>query len=353
MTWYVRLWKFITLAHGSGGKETEELVKNLIVQSVPPELWKVEGGTGLDILDDAALIPAGEDRYIAVTVDTYTVKPIFFPGGDLGRLAASGTINDLLMVGARPLAVLDGIVVVEGFPIKDFKKVMKSFIRTLAEEGVALVGGDFKVMPKGQLDGMIIASMGIGIVEGKPIIDNEIHPGDKIIVSGYLGDHGAAILAAQQPIGVDLGVESDVKPLTKLMLPLLERYRGSIHGAGDPTRGGLAMLLNNWAEKTKTVIVVDESKTPVRPQVREYAEMLGVDPFSLASEGAAVLAVEPSKAEEIVEYMHSLGFKEAVIIGEVYEPKDPRHAGRVLLKSVTGGVRILEPPSGELVPRIC
>ncbi|KSW11634.1 hydrogenase expression/formation protein HypE [Pyrodictium occultum] len=353
MTWYIRLWKYITLAHGAGGKETEELVRNLIVQSVPPELWKVKGGTGLDILDDAALIPVGENRYIAVTVDTYTVKPLFFPGGDLGRLAASGTINDLLMVGARPLAVLDGVVVEEGFPVEDFKKIMDSFINTLKEEGVALIGGDFKVMPKGQLDGVVIASMGIGLVEGRPIVDTEVRPGDKIIVSGYLGDHGAAILAAQQAIGAEMKVESDVKPLTRLMLPLLEKHRESIHGAGDPTRGGLSMLLNDWAEKTKTVIVFEEEKVPVRPQVREYAEMLGVDPFSLASEGVAVLAVEPSKAQEILEYIHSLGFRDAAIVGQVYEPKDPRHAGRVLLKSMAGGVRILEPPSGEIVPRIC
>ena len=353
MTWYVRLWKFITLAHGSGGKETEELVKNLIRAIVPPDYWKVKGGTGLDVLDDAALIPMGDDRFIAVTIDTYTVKPIFFPGGDLGKLAASGTINDLLMVGARPLAAVDGVVVEEGFPTEQFKKIMESYIGTLTSEGVALIGGDFKVMPKGQIDGIVIASAGIGIVEGKPIIDRDIRPGDKIIVTGYVGDHGAAILAAQQTVGVKFDVESDVKPLTKLMLPLLERYRDKIHGAGDPTRGGVAMLLNDWAEKTGTVIVVEEEKVPIRPQVREYAEMLGVDPLSLANEGTAVLAVDGEAAEEILEYIRKLGFEQAQIIGAVYEAKDPRHAGRVLLKSVTGGVRILEPPSGEIVPRIC
>ena len=353
MTWYIRLWKYITLAHGAGGRETEELVENLIVQKVPPELRRVgEDGAGLDVLDDAALIPLGDGRYMAVTVDSYTVKPIFFPGGDLGKLAASGTINDLLMVGARPVAALDAMVVEEGFPVEDFNKIVDSYLAVLRENKVALIGGDFKTMPKGQLDGMVISSMGIGIAE-KPIIDKNIRPGDKIVVSGYLGDHGAAILAAQQAVGVDLGVKSDVKPLTDLMLPLLERYADSIHGAGDPTRGGLAMLANDWARKTGTVIVLYEERIPVRPQVKEYAEMLGVDPLSLASEGAAVLAVEPDKAEEIVEYMRSLGYENASVIGEVYEPKDPRHAGRVLLRSRTGGVRILEPPSGEIVPRIC
>lgn len=353
MTWYVRLWRLITLAHGAGGKETGDLVKNLIVNSVPVEYWRVGDGTGLDVLDDAALIPVGNNKYIAVTIDSYTVKPLFFPGGDIGKLAASGTINDLLMVGARPIAAVDAIVVEEGFPTEQLKKIIDSYVATLASNNVALIGGDFKVMPKGQVDGIVIASAGIGIVEGEPIDDRRIKPGDKIIVTGYVGDHGAAILSAQQSIGAGLTVESDVKPLTSLMLPLLEKYRGYIHAAGDPTRGGVAMLVNDWAEKTRTVIVLNESDIPIRPQVREYAEMLGVDPLSLANEGAAVLAVDGEKAEEVLSYIHSLGYRDAAIIGQVYEPKNPHHAGRVLLKSVTGGVRLLEPPSGEIVPRIC
>ncbi|BEP18448.1 hydrogenase expression/formation protein HypE [Pyrofollis japonicus] len=353
MTWYVRLWKLITLAHGSGGKETEDLIKNLIVNAVPPEYWRVDNGAGLDALDDAALIPLDGGKYIALTIDSYTVKPIFFPGGDIGVLAASGTINDLLMVGAKPVAALDAVIVEEGFETEKLKKIIDSYVSTLVSNSVALIGGDFKVMPKGQVDGVVIASAGIGIVEGKPIDDREIKPGDKLIVTGYVGDHGAAILAAQQTIGVEFDVKSDVKPLTSLMLPLLEKYRNYIHGAGDPTRGGIAMLANDWAEKTRTVIVIEEEKVPIRPQVKEYAEMLGVDPLSLANEGAAVLAVDGSKAEEILDFIHGLGYKEAAIIGQVYEPKDPHHAGRVLLKSVTGGVRILEPPSGEIVPRIC
>ncbi len=352
MTWYVRLWKFITLAHGAGGRETEELVENLIAAKVPPELRHVEGGTGLDAMDDSALIPLPDGRYLAVTVDSYTVKPLFFPGGDLGKLAASGTINDLLMAGARPVAALDAVIVEEGFPIEDFNKIIGSYIGVLEENKVALIGGDFKTMPKGQLDGMIISSTGIGIAE-HPIVDRNIRPGDAIIVSGPLGDHGAAILAAQQAVGVDLGVESDVKPLTDLMLPLIEKHHDAIHGAGDPTRGGLAMLANDWARKTGTVIVLEEEKIPIRPQVKEYAEMLGVDPLSLASEGVAVLAVDPERAEEVLKEMHRLGYREASIVGKVYEARDPSHAGRVLLKSVTGGVRILEPPSGEIVPRIC
>ncbi len=349
----MRLWKYVTLAHGAGGKETSDIIRSLIRGRVPREYWSVEGGTGLDELDDSALIPLGGDRYMAVTIDTYTVKPLRFPGGDLGRLAASGTINDLLMAGARPLAALDGVVVEEGFPMDDLAGILESYISTLTGEGVALIGGDFKVMPKGQLDGVVIASAGIGLVEGKPIRDSEIRPGDKVIVTGYLGDHGAAILAAQRTLGVEFDVKSDVKPLTGLMLPLLERYRHAIHGAGDPTRGGLAMTLNEWAEKTGTVILLEEYRVPVREQVREYAEMLGVDPLSLASEGVAVLAVDGGLAEEVLSFIKSLGYEEAAIVATVHEAKDPRYAGRVVAESVTGGYRIVEPPSGEIVPRIC
>ncbi len=353
MTWFVRLWKRITLAHGAGGKETEDLVKALIVDAVPPELRRTEGGYGLDVLDDSALIRIGDERYVAVTVDSYTVKPIFFPGGDIGKLAASGTINDLLMVGARPLAAMDAIVVEEGFPVDDLRRIVESYVSTLSGEGVALIGGDFKVMPKGQVDGIVIISLGIGLVEGRPLLDTNVKPGDAIIVTGTVGDHGAAIMAAQQGLTAKINVVSDVKPLTKLMIPLLERYREAVHAAGDPTRGGISMLLNDWAMKTGTVIVVEEEKIPIRPQVREYAEMLGVDPLSLANEGTAVLAVEDDAADDVLEYVRSLGFEDASIIGRVYRAKEPQHAGRVLLKSVTGGVRILEPPSGEIVPRIC
>jgi len=351
LAWYIRLWKYITLAHGAGGRETQELVERLIVTKVPGALQKVEGGYGIDVLDDSALIPVGEG-FIAVTVDSYTVKPLFFPGGNLGKLAASGTINDLLMVGARPIAALDSIIVEEGFPLDKFNEIMDSYISILRENAVALIGGDFKTMPKGQIDGMVISSIGIGVTK-KPIVDTSIRAGDKIIVSGPIGDHGAAILAAQQSIGAGLSVKSDVKPLSDLMLPLLEEYGDHIHGAGDPTRGGLAMLVNEWARKTSSVIVIREEAVPIRPQVREYAEMLGIDPFSLASEGVAVLAVDHSVAEQVVERMRELGYRDASIVGEVYKPKDPRHSGKVLLKSLTGGVRIMEPPSGELVPRIC
>ena len=343
--------RVIRLAHGAGGVETSQIL-DLLFFSRGDILKKVEGGVGLDFPDDAAAIPIGDGRYLVVTVDSYTVNPPFFPGGDIGVLAASGSINDVLMMGGRPIAVLDAVVVEEGFPMDDLKKIMDSMMRVLREEGVALIGGDFKVMPKGQLDKIVITTVGIGVAE-RLILDKP-RPGDKIIVSGYLGDHGAVILAKQMGLdegGSSGGLVSDVRPLTRLMLPLVEKYGSYIHAARDPTRGGLAMVLNDWAKAAGAVIVVEEEAIPIRPQVASYANMLGVDPLALASEGAAVLAVDPSAAEEVLEQMKRLGFEHAAVIGEVKASE--RYRGYVLLKTVVGGLRILEAPRGDLVPRIC
>jgi hydrogenase expression/formation protein HypE len=344
--------KVIRIAHGSGGVETSQLLEALIFSRLEERLKKVEGGVGIDFPDDAAAIPIGDGRYLVVTVDSYTVNPPFFPGGDIGVLAASGSINDVLMMGGRPIAMLDAIVVEEGFSMEDLRKIIDSMMRVLREEGVALIGGDFKVMPKGQLDKIVITTVGIGIAE-RLIVDKP-KPGDKIVVSGFLGDHGAVILARQMGIveeGSGGTLVSDVKPLTKLMIPLLEKYGEYIHAARDPTRGGLAMVLNDWAKASGTVIVVDEVAVPLRPQVVSYANMLGIDPLALASEGVAVLAVGPTVAEEVVEYMKKLGFENATVIGEVRSAE--RYKGYVLLKTVVGGLRILEAPRGDLVPRIC
>jgi hydrogenase expression/formation protein HypE len=347
--------KYIRLAHGSGGVETSAILEKLIFSRVEESLKRVGNGVGIDFPDDAAAIPLPSGDYLIVTIDAYTVNPPFFPGGDIGVLAASGSINDVLMMGGKPLAMLDSVVVEEGFPMDDLSKILDSFIGVLRGEGVALIGGDFKVMPKGQLDRVIITTVGIGLAR-KPIIDVP-RVGDKIIVSDYVGDHGAVILAYQ--LGGDVSMElleksrlrSDVKPLTRLMLPLVERYGDYIHAARDPTRGGLSMVLNDWAKVSSTVIVVDESSIPLRPEVASFAGMLGIDPLYLASEGVAVLSVDPSLADEVITYMHSLGFSNAKVIGEVR--KSEKYSGYVIMRTVSGGFRILEPPRGDLVPRIC
>ena len=340
----------ITLAHGSGGVETEEIVNSLIVTKVPAKLKKVLDGIGLDELDDGATISL-DGTYVVTTTDSYTVNPPFFPGGDIGSLAASGTINDLLMMGAKPLALMDAIIVAEGFDISDLEKIVSSFISIIRENKVALIGGDFKTIPREDFNGIIISTMGIGISK-RPIVDSSLKPGDKIIITGYIGDHGATILALQQ--GIELSktsLKSDVKALTDLMIPLIEKYGEYIHAARDPTRGGLAMVLNNWAKSSKSLIVVEEESIPIRDEVIAYSEMLGIDPLSLASEGVAVIGIEGSVAEEALSFIRKLGFKEANIIGEVKSGE--RYSNIVLYKTAIGGTRILEPPRGEIVPRIC
>lgn len=344
--------KRILLSHGGGGKETQEIIEHLIRGLVPEEYWRVGDGTGLDLLDDASYIPVGGKQRVAVTIDSYTVDPIIFPGGDIGVLAASGTINDLLVGGARPIAALDAVIVEEGLEAETLAYVVNSLIKTLVENNVALIGGDFKVVPKGNIDKIIITMTGIGIVI-KELRDDAVKPGDKIIVSGPVGSHGAAILSARGTYGLKLNIRSDVRPLTSLMLPLLEKYGDNLHAAGDPTRGGLAMLLNEWARKNGLVIYIDEAEIPVEEEVKAYADIIGVDPLSLASEGVAVLAVRPEKAEEILSFIHELGYKDARIVGEARKPKSDRHRGIVIAKTPVGGFRIVEVPSGEIVPRIC
>ena len=334
----------IRLSHGSGGIETLQLIMD-ITRDVT--LRKVKGGTGLDELDDSALIPLGEEKFLAITVDSYTVNPIFFPGGDIGKLAASGTINDLVVMGAKPLAVLDAIVVEEGFSKRDLYRVLSSFKEVLKKEGVALIGGDFKVMPKGSLDKIVISTVGVGVVDKDDVVlDSGLKEGDKVIVSGTIGDHGAVILALQ--LGIDVSnLKSDCEPLTKVMERVISI--GGVHAAKDPTRGGLSMALHEMADKSKVTIVIDEAKIPIKEEVRACCEMLGVDPLSLACEGRVVLGVDKEVADKVVDSLHDLGYEDATIIGEV-KSVEP---GLVLAKSLVGGLKILEPPLGEVVPRIC
>ncbi len=345
----------IRLSHGSGGIEMKEILEKLIFSRVDATLKKVSGGIGIDWLDDGALIPLHDGRYLVISVDSYTVTPLFFPGGNIGTLAASGTINDVLMMGGRPIALLDSIVVEEGFPVKDLQIIIDSFIDVIRSEGVALIGGDFKVMPKGQVDKIIITTTGIGIAN-KPIIDRP-RVGDKIIVSEYVGDHGATIMMLQLHLEkyvdeLSKGVlKSDVKPLSKLMIPIIEKYGDYIHAARDPTRGGLAGVLNEWATSSNIVIVIDEESIPIKEPVARYCEMVGIDPLYLASEGVAVLSVDPQVADEVVNYMKSLGYTNARIIGEVRVSE--KYRNYVIVKTAIEGFRILEPPHGEIVPRIC
>ncbi len=341
----------VTIAHGAGGKETWKIITELIVRRVPEQLRRTEGGIGIDKLDDGAVIRI-DDKYIVVTIDSYTVKPLKFPGGNLGVLAASGTINDLLMMGAKPVAVEDAIIVEEGVSMELVSEIVNSFIEVLTDEGLAIIGGDFKVMPKGTLDIMVITSTGIGIAE-RPIVDTELRVGDSIVVTGPIAEHGATIIAAQLGmLDTVRGLSSDVKPLTKVMLPLLEKFGNYIHAARDPTRGGIASTLNEWASVIGKTIILKREEVPIRESVRSFLDMLGIDPLQVASEGIAVLGVDPEVTDELVKYLRSLGQVHARVIGKVVEPPSDVAKGKVLAETEVGGLVFVDTAS-VIVPRIC
>lgn len=342
--------KIITTLHGAGGIESWDIIEKLIRGRVPRNLWSTPGGGGLDILDDGSYIRIGES-YMVFASDTYTVKPLFFPGGNIGELVASGVLNDLVMMGARPVAFMDNIVVEEGFAIRELEDIVDSMVKMLVENNVALIGGDFKVMPRGSVDGVVISGFAIGVSNKPPVVDS-IKPGDKIIVTNYIAEHGSTILAAQLDMLNDApGLKSDARPLVKTVLPVIEEYRDYINAARDPTRGGLAAILNEWSRSSGLTIIIDKGKIPVRREVAEFLEMLGVDPLTLASEGVAVLSVRSGAADKVVEALRRNG-ENPYIIGEVVEPKSRELRGRVVALTEVGGLTII-PPQAYNLPRIC
>jgi len=332
----------ILLAHGGGGREMHELLRELfsIVRKT-----KVGNEIGLDESDDGASLTI--NGRIVISTDSYTVSPIFFPGGNIGKLAAAGSINDVAVMGAEPIAALDGLIVEEGLLLSELKEIIKSLVTTFEAENVALIAGDFKVMPRGKIDKIVINTTVIGTVKDYIITDSGAKPGDKVIVSGTIGEHGATILALQMGIDAEKeNLKSDCEPITRIMRIAKEITK--IHAAKDPTRGGLAMTLNEIAEKSGVRIDVDEEYIPIRENVRALCEMLGVDPLWLACEGRVVLVVSGDVAEDVVDSLRSAGYKDASIIGEVRKGKP-----YVVLKTLSGGLRLLEKPTGEIVPRIC
>lgn len=341
----------ITLSHGGGGRDSWELINDLIISKVPSRLRKVLDGVGLDELDDGVAIKLN-DLYVVMSIDSYTVKPLIFPGGDLGTLAAAGTINDLIMMGARPIGIVDAVVVEEGTQIELVNTIINSMINTLISEGVALLGGDFKVMPKGSLDGIIITTAGLGIAR-RLIVDTEIRVGDKVVVTGPIAEHGAVIIASQLDLLDNVKeLRSDVKSLAKYLIPVIDKYGVYIHAARDPTRGGLASTLNEWVVGRDLTIVIDRSKIPIKDSVKGFLDMLGIDPLNVASEGVAVLAVDPLVANNVVEELHKLGLKDASIIGEVIKPPSKLASGRVLIRTEIGGLSFVDAHASP-VPRIC
>jgi hydrogenase expression/formation protein HypE len=350
----------ITLAHGSGGRAMHELIEGLFLEYLRnPFLEKLEDQAVFDVAATPAVGLNGNGQAkarIAFTTDSYVVDPIFFPGGDIGKLAIHGTVNDLAMSGARPLYLSAGFILEEGFPIVDLKRILASMRDAAAEAGVAVVTGDTKVVQKGSADQLFINTAGVGVIEtGVSLSATRAQPGDKVILSGTLGDHGTTIMIARGDLELETNIESDSAPLHTLVQEMVEEAAsaGALDGLRclrDPTRGGAATTLNELALSSEVCIDLDEALIPVREEVKGACEILGLDPLYVANEGKLIAIVAPEIADRIVARMklnrQGLG---ACVIGEVKtEPQ-----GIVALRTGFGGTRIVDMLVGEQLPRIC
>jgi len=330
----------ILLAHGSGGRLSHDLVEKGFLPAFDNPL--------LSKLDDSAVFEA--KGRLAFTTDSYIVTPIFFPGGDIGKLAVCGTVNDLAMSGATPLYLSVSFIIEEGFPLSDLKRVVTSIQQAAEEAEVKVITGDTKVVNKGSVDRLFVNTAGVGIVpEGVNISGSNAVPGDKVILSGPIGDHGIAVISEREGLKFATPVKSDCAPLNKLVREMLE-VSSEIHCLRDPTRGGLATTLNEFATQSKVGILIHEDMVPVRDGVRAACEMLGFDPFHVANEGRLVAAVASNHTERVLERMRRNKYGvEAAIIGEVRE----EHPGRIVMRTHLGASRIVDMLVGELLPRIC
>lgn len=331
----------ILLSHGGGGRMSRDLISKLIL--------KYFTNPQLQSMPDAAAISAPRGP-LAFTTDSYVVRPLFFPGGDIGRLSVCGTVNDLAVVGAQPLALSCGLIIEEGFLLSDLERILESMCAALDETGAPVVTGDIKVVEKGAAQGLFINTSGIGeICENAPTGVETIVPGDRILVNGTLGDHGVAVLAQREGIRFDADVRSDCAPLNGLTRALLHAAPG-VRFMRDPTRGGLASALNEICEGRAWGVELEQVAIPVLPPVAALCEILGLDPLHVANEGKIVAVVSDEHAEAALNAMksHPLG-KNAAMIGAVTAD----HPGRVTVRTPWGGARLLDMISGEQLPRIC
>lgn len=336
----------IDLSHGSGAAATERLIRKVILPRV--SIRRALDGIGLDELADGASVKVG-DFEIVSSIDGHTVQPIFFPGGDIGRLSVSGTTNDLAMMGARPVAVLDSLIIEEGFPVSKLERIIQSMNEAAEEISVAIIGGDLKVMPRGRIDQIVITTSGIGVArKGKTVIDSGASVGDKIIVTGPIGDHGTALLASREGLSFETELKSDVAPIWETVEAALKTE--GVTAMKDPTRGGLAMALNEIAQKSGISILMREKEIPIRDAVVAASEMLGLDPLEITCEGVAIICVRPEVAEEALDNIRKTRYgKMARMIGEV----QGREPGYVLMETAVGGTRVVEKPEGPPIPRVC
>ncbi|HOI71570.1 MAG TPA: hydrogenase expression/formation protein HypE [Methanobacterium sp.] len=334
----------IGMSHGAGGEIMQGLISGIIRENIKNK--NVNGGIGLDELDDGATIPLDEYE-IVISTDSHTVNPIFFPGGDIGKISIAGTVNDVSVMGAKPLAIANAMVISEGFPSEDLEKIVKSMDAVATEAGVAIITGDTKVMEKDKLDKIIITTTGIGIArKGEIKQDSGLNVGDKIILTGSVGDHGISIMSFREGFGFDTDLKSDVAPVWGMVKAALNI--GGVTAMKDPTRGGIANALNELASKSGVGMLIEEEKIPFKKEVNAASEMLGIDPYEVANEGKVILGVKEDKAQEILEAIQKTKYgKEAQIIGEVTEDE------HVIMITTLGGKRILEEPIADPVPRVC
>jgi hydrogenase expression/formation protein HypE len=332
----------VQLAHGGGGRLSQILIEKLFGSAFSNPI--------LDEFHDGAILDLAEAR-LAFSTDSFVIRPLFFPGGDIGSLAVHGTVNDVAMCGARPLAISAGYILEEGFPMDDLWRIVESMRDAAADAGVTIVTGDTKVVDRGKGDGVYINTTGIGLIpDGVDISPRRATPGDRILLSGRIAEHGIAIMSVREGLEFETRLERDSAAVTPLVEALLSRFPQQIRVLRDPTRGGVASALNEIAAQASAGVLLDERAIPLAEEVRGACEILGFDPLYVANEGKCLAIVAPEVASEALELWRAqpLG-REAADVGELVE----EHPGRVFLKSSIGGLRVIDMLSGEQLPRIC
>ncbi len=332
----------VMLAHGGGGRLTQMLIERMFLP--------VFSNPALEALHDGAILEVNGIR-LAFSTDSFTISPLFFPGGDIGSLAVHGTVNDLAMCGARPVGLSAGFILEEGLPMDDLWRAVQSMQAAAQAVGVPIVTGDTKVVERGSGDGMFINTAGLGLIpEGVNIASSRVRPGDVVLINGSIADHGIAVMSVREGLEFETALTSDSAPLVDIVFSILDQVGEQVHVLRDPTRGGVASALNEIASQAGVGIRLEETRIPVGEAVRGACEILGLDPLYVANEGKFLAIVGPEAAEAVLATMrdHPLG-QQAAVIGEVVAD----HPGRLLLRSRIGGLRVVDMLSGEQLPRIC